>query len=121
MRKIKQLLVMATVAAGATLLIPGTSNAQVIGNTTINPYTGQVYRYSAGYNPLTNQYGSSRVVINPYTGFQTGVGIGQNPYTGTIYRTEVIRDPWTGGVFTSRQRYNPLINQYRWRANYRGW
>ena len=121
MQKSKQLLLMAAITCCVLILSPGASNAQVIGGTGVNPYTGQIYSYSTGYNPLVNQFGSSSVVVNPITGQQAAVGVGQNPVTGTIYRTEVVRNPWTGGTVTYRQRYNPLLNQYRWRANYRGW
>jgi hypothetical protein len=121
MQTMKHLLSVAAIAIGALMLTPGGSHAQVIGGTRINPYTGEVYSYTTGYNPLVNQYGSSNVVINPLTGQETAVGIGQNPYTGTIYRTDVVRNPWMGGTVIYRQRYNPLLNQYRWRANYRGW
>jgi hypothetical protein len=121
MRTVKHLLSVTAIAACVLVLSPGTSHAQVVGGTGINPLTGQVYSYSTGYNPLVNQFGSSGVVINPITGQQTAVGVGQNPVTGTIYRTDVVRNPWNGSTVTYRQRYNPLLNQYRWRANYRGW
>ena len=119
MRNIRQLASMAVIGAGVFLFCTGRSNAQVVGTTGVNPFTGQLNTVTSGFNPLTNQIGQSRVVVNPLTGQQVGVGISQNPFTGTISRTDVVRNPWTGAAFTVRQRYNPIINQYRWRANFR--
>jgi hypothetical protein len=121
MRSFRQFIGVAAIGAGVFLLAAGTSNAQVLVTTGVNPYTGQVYSYSAGYNGLTNQYGASNLVINPVTGQQVVVGVGQNPITGTIYSTDAVRNPWTGATLIYRQRYNPYVNSYRWRANYRRW
>jgi hypothetical protein len=109
------------IGVGAFLLSAGRSNAQLLVTTGVNPFTGQIYTYSSGYDPLLNRYGASTIVINPVTGLEAGVGIGQNPLTGTIYRTDVVRNPWTGATLSHKQKYNPVNNRYRWRANYRRW
>ena len=119
MRSLRHPLRLAALALGVFWSSASISNAQVVGTTTVNPFTGQVATNTSGYNPLLNQFGSSSVVVNPWTGQQTGVGISQNPLTGTIYRTDIVRNPWTGATFSTRQRYNPLLNQYRFRTNFR--
>ncbi len=119
MRNFRQLLRIAAIGAGVFLLGASRSNAQVIGTTGVNPFTGQVFSTSSGFNPLTNQIGASNLVINPVTGQQAAVGISQNPLTGTISRTDVVRNPWTGATVSYQQRYNPLLNRYRWRTTIR--
>ncbi len=119
MRNIRKLLSIAVIGAGVFLFGTSRSNAQVVGTTGVNPFTGQITTVTSGFNPILNQFGQSSVSVNPLTGQQVGVGISQNPLTGTVYRTDVVRNPWTGAAFTVRQRYNPIINQYRWRSNFR--
>ena len=119
MRNVQRAMLMAAIGTGVFLFCPSRSNAQIVGTTGVNPFTGQVNVVTSGYNPLLNQIGTSNVAINPITGQQVAVGISQNPLTGTIYRTDLVRNPFTGATITYRQRYNPLINQYRWRANIR--
>jgi hypothetical protein len=119
MRNFRQLVRIAAISAGVFLLCATRSNAQIVGSTGVNPFTGQVFSTTAGFNPLTNQVGTSNLVVNPVTGQQVGVGISRNPLTGTIYRTDVVRNPWTGATVTYQQRYNPLLNRYRWRTNIR--
>jgi Tfp pilus tip-associated adhesin PilY1 len=119
MRNYRQLMRRAALGAAIFLVGATRSNAQIVGSTGVNPFTGQISSSTTGYNPLTNQIGSSNLVINPVTGQQLGVGISQNPLTGTIYRTDIVRNPLTGATVSYQQRYNPLLNRYRWRANIR--
>jgi len=119
--RIRNWMTLTALVAGVLLFSAAPSQAQVIGGTRIDPFTGRIVTNTTGYNPLTNQVGSSSIVTNPFTGAQTGVAISQNPWTGTIYRTDIARNPWTGGTVTYQQQYNPLFNQYRWRAGVRPW
>src|SRR5580704_7688549 len=105
MRNFGQTMRMVAIGAGVFLFCAGRSNAQVVGSTTVSPFTGQVISTSSGFNPLTNQIGTSQVLINPVTGQQVAVGIGQNPVTGTIFRTDVVRNPVTGATITLQQRF----------------
>jgi hypothetical protein len=80
-----------------------------------NPWTGTQFYQSRYVNPWTGGVAAQQFGINPWTGGVAAQQFGINPWTGTWSSHNFGIDPWTGTQGVSDFRYNPLINQYRFR------
>jgi hypothetical protein len=91
------------------------ANAQVIGSTAVDPWTGKVIEQVGGYNPYIEQFGQGRAYYNPYTGSYGRSGVGYNPFTGMYTGTVERYNPWLGRTMIQERAYNPYTGQFGWR------
>src|SRR5436853_130812 len=99
-------LAMAGALAAFFFLQAGRADAQVIGASGYNPYTGTVVESVQGYNPYVGEVGQGAAYVNPFTTAYGRVGVGYNPYTGTYSRTVARYNPYLGQTIIRERAYN---------------